>query len=63
MTDSPWQLLGNLAAWSLIGLLVLLMGMIIVSVILSLYRTLRTKRMMQASRDRRTTVFSGKGKE
>ena len=60
MIDSPWQLLGNLAAWFLIGLLVLLMGTIIVSVIVSLYRTLRTKRMMQASRDRRTTVYSGK---
>lgn len=60
MIDSPWQLLGNLAAWSLIGLLVLLMGLIALAVILSIYRTLRTKRMMQASRDRRITVFGGK---
>lgn len=57
---NPWQLLGNLAAWSLIGLLALLMGMIVISVILSLFKTARTKRMIQASRDRRATVFSGK---
>lgn len=57
---SPWQILGNLAAWSLIVVLVLLMAMITVAVIVSIYRTLRTKRMMQASRNRRTTVYAGK---
>ena len=61
MNISPWTILGNLAAWSLIVVLVLLVAMIAVAVIVSIYRTLRTKRMMQASRDRRTTVFSGKG--
>ncbi|TFD58027.1 hypothetical protein E3T43_07200 [Cryobacterium sp. Hh7] len=57
---NPWQILGNLAAWSLIVILVLVVAMIAVAVIVSIDRTLRPKRMMQASRDRRTTVFSGK---
>ena len=43
MIDSPWQLLGNLAAWSLIGLLVLLMGIIVVSVIGTAWKALRRK--------------------
>ena len=60
MINSPWQLLGNLTAWSLIVILVLLMALIAVSIIVSTYRTIRTKRMMQASRDRRTTVFASK---
>ena len=57
---NPWHLLGNLAAWSLIGVLVLFMALILYAIIAGTYRTLRTKRMMQTSRDRRTTVFAGK---
>ena len=57
---NPWHILGNLAAWSMIVVLVLLIGMTVVSVIVGIYRTLRTKRMMQNSRDRRTKVFGGK---
>jgi len=44
MINSPWQLLGNLAAWSLIVILALLMALIAASIIVSIYRTIRTKR-------------------
>ena len=57
---NPWSLLGNLAAWSLIVVLVLVMALIAYGIIVGTYRTLRTKRMMQTSRDRRITVFAGK---
>ena len=55
MADSPWQLLSNLAAWSLIGLLVLLMGIIVVSVIATAWNALRRKQ-----RPGNHPVFSGK---
>ena len=52
---SPWQLLGNLAAWSLIGLLVLLMGIIVVSVIVTAWKALARKQ-----KPSNHPVFSGK---
>lgn len=55
----PWQLLGNLTAWALIGLLALFVGMIVISVVLSLSTKARTKRRL-AEWEHQTTVFKGK---
>ena len=56
MIDSPWQLLGNLAAWFLIGLLVLLMGTIIMSIIV-------TASLARKQKPSNHPVFSGKRDE
>lgn len=53
MIDSPWQLLGNLAAWSLMCLLALLLGMIVVSIIVTAWNAL-------ARKPSNHPVFSGK---
>ena len=54
---NPWTILGNLAAWSLIVVLVLFMALIVWGVIVSLFKKANGK---HPSKDRRITVFAGK---